>query len=142
MDVTVEEVDSGSPSSIGISVYITATLIECWCLTQLQWVMYETDNVPALWDRVVKHVTGYLLELWASWMLIGKSPQEGFFVRCDHTTMTPADIRDGYLICLVGVAPVKPSEFVHYRIRIRLKSRQSPSSQVDNPASTYSRWRL
>lgn len=140
--VTMEEVDSVNPSSVGIRASITATLIECWCLSQLQWVTHETDNVPALWERVIRHVRAYLLGLWASWMLTGKSAEEAFVVKCDHTTMTPADIRDGYLICLVGVAPVKPLEFVHYRIRIRLKSRQSPSSQVDNPASTYSRWRL
>ena len=125
--VTVEEVDSEGPSSVGIMASITATLIECWCLTQLQWVTYETDNGPALWARVVKQLTGYLFGLWTSWMLTGKSSQEAFFVRCDHTTMTAADIRDGYLICLIGVATVKPSEFVHYRIRIRLQTRQQPS---------------
>ena len=124
--VTVEEVDSLNAPSVGISASITTILIECWCLTQLQWVTYETDNVPALWERVVRHVRAYLLGLWASWMLTGKSSEEAFVVRCDHTTMTPADIRDGYLICLVGVATVKPSEFVHYHIRIRLKSHSSP----------------
>lgn len=124
--VTVEEVDAVGPSSVGIIASITPTLLECWCLTQLQWVMYETDNAPELWERVVRHVRAYLLGLWASWMLTGKSSEEAFVVRCDQTTMTPADIRDGYLICLVGVATVKPSEFVHYHIRIRLNSHASP----------------
>ena len=124
--VAVEEVDSVGPSPVDIIASITPTLIECWCLTQLQWVTYETDNTPELWERVVRHVRAYLLGLWASWMLTGKSSEEAFVVQCDHATMTPADIRDGYLICLVGVATVKPSEFVHYRIRIRLKSHASP----------------
>jgi len=128
--VAIEEVDSADPSSVGISASITGILIECWCLSQLQWVTYETDNVSSLWERVVRHVRGYLLALWASGMLKGNTSQEAFVIRCDQTTMTQGNIREGNLVILLGVAPLKPSEFVHYRIRIRLKSVSNPLARV------------
>jgi phage tail sheath protein FI len=49
-------------------------------------------------------------------MLQGRTKEEAYFVRCDRTTMTQADIDNGRLICLIGVAPVKPAEFVIFRI--------------------------
>jgi phage tail sheath protein FI len=127
--VAVEEVNSGGTSPVGISVSITRELIECWCVTQLQWVAYETNNASPLWDQVVQNIRGYLLALWATGMLRGDTTKESFVVKCDQTTMTQADIREGNLICQIGVAPVKASEFVHYRIRIRLKPREYPSRQ-------------
>jgi phage tail sheath protein FI len=48
--------------------------------------------------------------------LAGATPEEAFFVKCDRTTMTQDDIDNGRLICLIGVAPVKPAEFVVFRI--------------------------
>lgn len=121
--ITLEEVDSENPATEGISTALTRELIETWCVTQLQWVAYEIDNAPALWEQVDRHIRGYLCALWASGMLRGNSTKEAFLVKCDRTTMTQTDIRDGNLICEVRVAPVRPSEFVQYRIRVRLKSR-------------------
>jgi len=48
--------------------------------------------------------------------LMGTAPEEAYFVRCDRSTMTQNDIDNGRLICLIGVAPVKPAEFVIFRI--------------------------
>jgi phage tail sheath protein FI len=48
--------------------------------------------------------------------LVGSTPEEAFFVRCDRSTMTQNDINAGRLICIVGVAPVKPAEFVIVQI--------------------------
>jgi phage tail sheath protein FI len=47
---------------------------------------------------------------------MGTTPDEAFFVKCDETTMTPDDIGNGRLIILIGIAPVKPAEFVIFRI--------------------------
>ena len=47
---------------------------------------------------------------------MGTKPEEAFFVRCDRTTMTQNDLDNGRLICLIGIAPVKPAEFVIFRI--------------------------
>lgn len=125
--VIVEEVDLGGQSTPGISASITRELLETWCVTQLQWVAYETNITPPLWEQVVRHIRGYLVTLWAMGVLRGKTTKESFVVTCEHTTMTQADIHEGNLSFLVSVAPVNPSEFLHYRIRIRLKSRQQPT---------------
>jgi phage tail sheath protein FI len=53
---------------------------------------------------------------WKSGHLMGEKPQEAYFVRCDRSTMTQNDIDNGRLICLIGVAPVRPAEFVIFRI--------------------------
>jgi len=128
--VAVEEIDSGGPFSMGITASITRELIETWCVAQLQWVAYETNHSPSLWDQVVRHIRGHLVALWAMGMLRGDRTQEAFVVKCDQTTMTDDDIRGGNLIIVVGVAPLKPSEFVHYRIRVRLKSVSNPLARV------------
>ena len=47
---------------------------------------------------------------------MGRTPEEGFFVRCDRTTMTQNDLDNGRLVCLIGVAPSQPAEFVMFRI--------------------------
>jgi phage tail sheath protein FI len=53
---------------------------------------------------------------WRNGGLPGQKPEDAFFVRCGRTTMTQSDLDNGRLICLIGVAPVKPAEFVIFRI--------------------------
>ena len=120
--ITVEEIDSEGPRIVGISAAIARELLEAWCMTQLLWVSFESANALALWEQVTRHVRGYLMTLWITGMLRGGSAKESFIVKCDHTTMTQAEIRAGYLICQVGMAPVKSSEFIYCRIRIKLKA--------------------
>jgi uncharacterized protein len=80
-----------------------------------QWVVFE-GNYESTWARVVRSVSNFLTTVWRDGALAGVTPEEAFFVRCDRTTMTPDDIDNGRLICLVGIAPVKPAEFVIFRI--------------------------
>lgn len=80
-----------------------------------QWVVFEPNDEP-LWARVRRSVGEFLRTLWRDGMLQGKTAQEAYFVRCDRTTMTQADIDNGRLIALIGIAPVKPAEFVIFRI--------------------------
>jgi len=54
--------------------------------------------------------------LWMQDMLQGATKDQAYFVRCDRTTMTQADIDNGRLIVVVGIAPVKPAEFVIFQI--------------------------
>jgi phage tail sheath protein FI len=61
-------------------------------------------------------VEDFLLVHWHAGALLGSLPEEAFFVRCDRTTMTQDDLDNGRLICLVGVAPVRPAEYVIFRI--------------------------
>lgn len=80
-----------------------------------QWAVFEPNAEP-LWAKVRRAVSDFLLNEWKQGGLMGRKPEEAFFVRCDRTTMTQNDINNGRLICLIGVAPVKPAEFVIFRI--------------------------
>lgn len=80
-----------------------------------QWVVFE-PNDEKLWARVKQSITNFLTRVWKDGALMGTTPEEAFFVKCDRTTMTQDDIDNGRLICLIGVSPVKPAEFVIFRI--------------------------
>jgi Phage tail sheath protein FI len=80
-----------------------------------QWVVFEPNDEP-LWARVRQSVTNFLTRVWRDGALMGATPEQAFFVKCDLTTMTQDDIDNGRLIMLIGVAPVKPAEFVIIRI--------------------------
>jgi phage tail sheath protein FI len=81
----------------------------------LQWVVFE-PNADPLWARVRRSISNFLTLVWRNGALEGTKPEEAFFVKCDRTTMTQTDIDSGRLICLIGVAPVKPAEYVIIRI--------------------------
>ncbi|WLE98064.1 MAG: phage tail sheath subtilisin-like domain-containing protein [Candidatus Electrothrix communis] len=80
-----------------------------------QWAVFEPNN-SRLWKNIRRTVEDFLLVLWRDGALMGATPEEAFFVRCDRTTMTQNDLDNGRLICLVGLAPVKPAEFVIFRV--------------------------
>jgi hypothetical protein len=80
-----------------------------------QWVVFEPNN-DLLWKRIKRMVEDFLFTLWRDGALLGRSPDEAYFVACDRTTMTQNDLDNGRMICLVGIAPVKPAEFVIFRI--------------------------
>jgi uncharacterized protein len=80
-----------------------------------QWAVFE-PNGPRLWDNVRSTVADFLLNEWTSGALLGDKPEKSYFVRCDRSTMTQNDLDNGRLVCLVGVAPLRPAEFVIFRI--------------------------
>lgn len=80
-----------------------------------QWAIFE-NNGPELWASVRSSISDFLLNEWQSGKLKGDKPEEAFFVRCDNTTMTQNDLDNGRLIVVIGVAPVKPAEFVVFQI--------------------------
>jgi uncharacterized protein len=80
-----------------------------------QWAVFEPNN-DQLWRRITRSVKDFLEVQWRDGALLGLTPDEAFFVRCDRTTMTQNDIDNGRLICLIGVAPTRPAEFVIFRI--------------------------
>lgn len=80
-----------------------------------QSVVFE-NNGPALWASVTQLVTDFLTDEFRNGRLFGTSPAEAFFVRCDLTTMTQVDLDTGRMVCLIGVALLKPAEFVIFRI--------------------------
>lgn len=80
-----------------------------------QWVVFES-NGERLWANVRSAVESFLYNEWVSGHLLGGSPEQAYFVRCDRSTMTQNDIDNGRLICVVGVASLRPAEFVIFRI--------------------------
>ena len=79
------------------------------------WVVFE-PNSTTLWSRVTRTIETFLATCWRDGALAGSTPSEAFFVECGPTTMTQDDIDNGRLICQIGIAPVKPAEFVIFRI--------------------------
>ena len=79
------------------------------------WVVFE-PNSTTLWNRVTRTIETFLATCWRDGALAGSTPSEAFFVECGPTTMTQDDIDNGRLICQIGIAPVKPAEFVIFRI--------------------------
>ena len=80
-----------------------------------QWVVFEPNDVQ-LWDRVTDTLRLFLRNQWRQGALFGRTEEHAFFVTCDERTMTQDDIMNGRLICEVGIAPVRPAEFVVFRI--------------------------
>jgi phage tail sheath protein FI len=83
--------------------------------TGMQWVVFE-PNDSTLWAKVRRDVTSFLRVIWRTGALFGTTPDQAFYVKCDEE-LNPLEIRDlGQLIIEVGLAPVKPAEFVIFRI--------------------------
>lgn len=85
------------------------------------WVVFE-PNDELLWVRVKRTIDVFLNTVWRSGALAGGSPSEAFFVNVGRETMTQDDIDNGRLICVIGIAPVKPAEFVIFRITQKTSS--------------------
>ena len=80
-----------------------------------QWVVFE-PNTPALWQKITRNVTAFLTNVWRSGALFGNKTQEAFYVKCDAET-NPPELRElGQVVTEIGVAIVRPAEFVIFRI--------------------------
>jgi phage tail sheath protein FI len=80
-----------------------------------QWVVFE-PNSPILWGRVKRNITAFLTRVWRDGALFGTTVDEAFFVKVDAENNPPEVIDAGQLIIEIGIAPVKPAEFVIIRI--------------------------
>ncbi|MFY9270318.1 MAG: phage tail sheath subtilisin-like domain-containing protein [Candidatus Manganitrophaceae bacterium] len=80
-----------------------------------QWVVFE-PNTPALWQKITRNVSAFLTNVWRSGALFGNTPEEAFYVKCDAET-NPPELRElGQVVTEIGVAIVRPAEFVIFRI--------------------------
>jgi uncharacterized protein len=83
---------------------------------ELQWVVFEPNDF-GLWQRITRTVSDFLLAQWRAGALFGETPKQAFFVRCDAST-NPPDVRElGQVVTEIGIAVVKPAEFVIFRIQ-------------------------
>ncbi|MFF9346446.1 phage tail sheath family protein [Streptomyces sp. NPDC014734] len=84
-------------------------------LAGTQWVVFE-PNDDALWARIRRTVSAFLVNEWRKGALFGLTPEEAFYVKCDRETNPPESIDAGQVVCEIGVAPVRPAEFVVFRL--------------------------
>ncbi len=89
--------------------------IEESVLEGTQWVVFEPNDMD-LWARVRRTISAFLLGIWRDGALFGATPEEAFYVKCDAENNPPESVDAGRLICEIGIAPVKPAEFVVFRI--------------------------
>jgi phage tail sheath protein FI len=97
-----------------------------WTQRYVAWLEREIDrettfalfepNGEQLWNNVRRTIEDFLLNEFQSGGLVGNKPEQAYWVRCDRTTMTQNDLDNGRLICLIGLAPLRPAEFVIVRI--------------------------
>lgn len=80
-----------------------------------QWCVFE-PNDPALWARIRRTISAFLVNEWRKGALFGTTPDEAFFVKCDGETNPAEGIDAGQVVCQIGVAPVKPAEFVIFQL--------------------------
>lgn len=86
----------------------------------LQWSVFEV-NSTLLWKSVTRQITNYLTDLWQAGYFTGRTPEEAFFVKCDHETNTRETIDAGMVIVDCGVAPVRPAEFMIFRVATEMQ---------------------
>jgi phage tail sheath protein FI len=80
-----------------------------------QWSVFE-PNDPRLWTALRISVSNFLNRVWRDGALFGATPGEAFYVKCDAETNPPEVIEAGQVVCEIGISPVKPAEFVIFRL--------------------------
>ncbi|UKY53278.1 phage tail sheath family protein [Streptomyces inhibens] len=80
-----------------------------------QWVVFE-PNDEALWARIRRNISAFLVNEWRSGALFGQRPEDAFYVKCDAETNPVESVDLGRVVCEIGIAPVKPAEFVVFRL--------------------------
>ena len=79
------------------------------------WIVFE-PNDRTLWKSVRRDIGAFLTRVWRDGALFGATPEEAFFVKCDEETNPPDVIDAGQVVAVVGIAPVKPAEFVVFQV--------------------------
>lgn len=79
------------------------------------WIVFE-PNTQLLWDAIRRDIRQFLRRLWRDGALMGATEREAFFVKCDRETNPPEDVDAGIVTALIGMAPVKPAEFIVFKV--------------------------
>ena len=106
---------SSDPSWRYVPVRRVFNFVEKTILMGTNWVVFESND-EALWQRVKRTINAFLLGLYRQGALAGTTPGDAFYVKCDGETNPPASIDEGKLVVEIGIAPLKPAEFVIFRI--------------------------
>ncbi|NWF29739.1 phage tail sheath family protein [Streptomyces sp. PKU-EA00015] len=106
---------SSDPAWRYLNVRRLFNYIEESILIGTQWVVFE-PNDDALWARIRRTISAFLVNEWRKGALFGLTPDEAFYVKCDRETNPAEGIDAGEVVCEIGIAPVKPAEFVIFRL--------------------------
>jgi len=106
---------SSDPAWRYLNVRRLFNFVEESILQGTQWVVFEPNDMD-LWERVKRTISSFLVRVWRDGALFGATPGEAFFVKCDGENNTAETIDAGQLIIDIGIAPVKPAEFVIFRL--------------------------
>ena len=90
-------------------------MIEESIAVSTRWIVFE-PNDQTLWKSIRRDISAFLTRLWRDGALMGRTPEEAFFVKCDEETNPPEVIDAGMVVTLIGIAPVKPAEFIIFKI--------------------------
>jgi phage tail sheath protein FI len=123
---------SSDPAWVQINVRRLFILIRKSVVKYAQWVVFE-PNEQSLWKKIVRSVEAFLDDLWTQGALLGGTRDEAFYVKCDEET-NPEENRDvGQLVVEIGVAPVKPAEFIVVRIQQWTRERTDADKEPPPP---------
>jgi phage tail sheath protein FI len=106
---------SSDPAWRDLNVRRLFNYLEESILAGTNWVVFE-PNDAALWARIRRTISAFLVNEWRKGALFGQTPDEAFYVKCDEETNPAEGIDAGQVVCEIGVAPVKPAEFVIFRL--------------------------
>jgi phage tail sheath protein FI len=106
---------SSDPSWRYVNVRRLFIMVEESIKNGTQWVVFE-PNDHTLWKRIKRNITAFLLRVWKDGALFGQTPEAAFYVKCDEETNPPEVVDAGMVVIEIGMAPVKPAEFVIFRI--------------------------
>ncbi|GAB4152917.1 MAG: hypothetical protein Fur0021_18130 [Candidatus Promineifilaceae bacterium] len=107
--------DDGSSEWRYVNVRRLFNMIEESIANSTRWIVFE-PNDQTLWKSIRRDIGAFLTRVWRDGALMGRTPEEAFFVKCDEETNPPENINAGIVTTLIGIAPVKPAEFIIFRI--------------------------
>jgi phage tail sheath protein FI len=113
--------------------YIKQSIVE-----GTRWAVFE-PNDETLWKSIRRDVGAFLTRTWSEGALFGSSPEQGFYVKCDEETNTPEVVEAGQVVMEIGIAPVKPAEFVSIRISQFTAAAEDPSAGAPIPSTESTR---
>lgn len=105
----------GDPEWRYVNVRRLFCMVEASIARSTRWVVFEPNN-QTLWESMKRDVNAFLRRLWRDGALMGRTPEEAFFVKCDAETNPPEVVDAGTVMMMIGIAPVKPAEFIVFRI--------------------------
>jgi phage tail sheath protein FI len=106
---------SSDPAWRYLNVRRLFNYLEKSILNGTDWVVFEPNDI-ALWAKIRRTIASFLVMEWRKGALFGASPGDAFYVKCDDETNPAEGIDLGQVVCEIGVAPVKPAEFVVFRM--------------------------